>query len=69
MDVASSIAASIAGQPRADAGRCFTITMDANLATKWAPDGTMAAAGVSGGRAVPHRGADRPPATGYGHPA
>ncbi|SNZ06203.1 hypothetical protein SAMN06269185_1085 [Natronoarchaeum philippinense] len=69
MDVASPIASSTAGQSRADADRCFTITMGTNLATKWASDGTMAAADASGGRAVPHRGADRPPATGYGQPA
>jgi len=64
MDVASPIAASTAGQPRADAGRCFTVAMESKLATNWwgGANGVADAAG-------PQRGADHPRARGHGHPA
>jgi|GEM_PF-4543269 len=68
MDVASPIAASTAGQPRADAGRCFTAAMENKLATNRA-DGANWFADATGVRAGPQRGADHPPARGHGHPA
>ncbi|GAA0674328.1 hypothetical protein ACFQDG_10040 [Natronoarchaeum mannanilyticum] len=67
MDVASSIAASIAGQPRADADHCFTAAMESKLATN-RTDGANWFAGATGVRAGPQRGADHPRARGHGHP-
>jgi len=68
MDVASPIAASTAGQPRADAGRCFTVAMESKLATNRA-DGAIWLADATGVWAGPQRGADHPRAGGHGHPA
>ena len=68
MDVASSIAASTAGQPRADAGRCFTGAMENKLATNWW-NGANGVADAASVRAGPHRGADHPRAGGHGHPS